>query len=324
MKFSRISRYWFRYLLGGLILPSVGLGQVEGSPERVTTQFIREVQLSKDRPVLIPAHPVMSTTIMFPAPIAAPIGAFYISPEMAGSAEIEGDWYLEHEAGSNLLTIAPINDKSPPRNLNILFEGEVYVVIPYVTDEPAKANALVRLIRSEAILAEREASENRIRKETRAPAKFRNPSRRDLLAFMDEVKLLATLPESRIEDMLEETDGYTLSVREGDASDYGPFQFILNRVVRSPSIDALGFYLTIRNDSGRTMRIDPSSVFVRVGMDVYESSLSDVPTAIADGVSVPAFFVIYGNGTGGQAHVAPTNRFRVGARVAFDSEEVGE
>lgn len=291
-------------------------GDPSGTEVASIPEFIREVRLDPDQPILIPAHPVMSTTIMFPGPIAAPIGAFYIDPAMSAE-EVAGDWYLEFESGSNLLTIAPINDKSPPRNLNILFEDEVYVIIPFVAKATSEANALVRLTRSSESIKEANQRENLITKTTAGPQPFRNPSRGDLIAFMDELRVLATLEEARLEDFLEETNGYTLSVREGDESDYGPFGFRINRVVRAPEIDALGFFISIRNDTDRNMYLDPRSFFVRVGLNLYESALTDAPTVIASGVSVPAFFVIYGDGTGGRARLAPTNQFRIGAKVAF-------
>lgn len=295
-----------------------GGAQLEADDGSLTNGIIQEQILDKSSPVVVRAHPAVSTTLEFPGPIEAPIGAYYITPDDEG--KVAGDWFLEFQPGNNFLTINPIRLDSPPRNLNIRYKGQIYVFMPYVTERPIDATALVRMVDLESLIDEASPPgppPNEIVVRESPGSAWKSPSATELMGFLDEVKIIATLEEEQIPDFLEETNGLQVSVRENDLTEYGAFAIEVNRVVRSPSLDALGFFVTFINRTDRILLIEEENVFVRVNQQLYEAGISDVPVVIPPRTETVGFFAIYGDGEGGRAEVAVDNRFRVGASVAF-------
>jgi len=255
---------------GGLDLPQGGL--------------VQSAVLDPSKPLFVPTHARVTTTLRFPGPIGAPEGRGFTEDE----TRVPGEYLVTWTRGEAHLTVTPL-DKAGALNLNISYQGSTYVVYFYPVERQFQALACLNL--NPLVRASSEAGFARA-DVLSGEAVGCEPAH--LFGLVDKLKLLRVLaPGAAAQGMAE---GMGLEIVYGPAPDrfwapevFRGYTLQLTHVVREKKGRGLAFCLRINNRRPEALALDVSSFGVRCG-DVYlPQVLCDAPVILAPGEECEAF-----------------------------------
>ena len=276
-------------------------------------QQVKRAYLDDSKPLFCPIGASATLTIQFPAPLESVVGMGFVSD----TEQKKGDYSLYYEEGRTFLSIAPRNENAPPRNLNIIFGGKTYVLVPFITNNPAAAWMSLVLSQvehtPEVIESKAKLSTANLVKKRSVPllSTIKDPSPAQLLGLIDSLKLLSTVEGAEQERIITLMKHLEVAVELNQQSHFGTHIIAIDKVVRHKNIDALGLEISLQNLSDKPLYISPESFSVRVGEQLFQQSMSDAPTTLAGHETQKAYLVICGNGVGGSNWLSTNNRFIV-------------
>jgi len=114
---------------------------------------IQVVALDATRPLFVPTHPRVTTTIRFPGEIGVSDGqGFTEDPTKeitAGNGRLTSEYHIQWTQGDAYFTVVPLAGAGT-RNLNVPYQGNTYVLYFYPVEKQFQAVALLNLIEGEA------------------------------------------------------------------------------------------------------------------------------------------------------------------------------
>jgi hypothetical protein len=273
-------------------------------------QLIEQRYLLEDEPISVPMSPYTTTTLSFPSELEGISGAGFTSDY----EKKKGDYLLEYASGTSYLSIIPLAEDVPPRNLNIIYNGKTFVFVPFIAKRARESWVALNLV-TRPVKNEKKGENKEVRPFVKSKTKplsdleKASPSR--LIGLMDSTKLLsATRPEERSR-LLKLMPHIEANLMPNQRMHYGAYAVSIDKVIRHGKIDALCFEISVKNLSSRDLLINPESFSVRVGASVFSQVLSDIDPKIAPQKSAKGYFVIIGNGAGKPNWLSPSNRFQV-------------
>ena len=146
---------WWR--LGMLVLPvGAELNAAQETPALVApagSGVIQVVALDATKPLFVPTHPRVTTTIRFPGEIGVSDGqGFTEDPAKeitAGNGRLTSEYHIQWTQGDSYFTIVPLAGAGT-RNLNVPYQGNTYVLYFYPVEKQFQAVALLNLVEGEA------------------------------------------------------------------------------------------------------------------------------------------------------------------------------
>jgi hypothetical protein len=95
----------------------------------------------------------------------------------------------------------------------------------------------------------------------------------------------------------------------------GPVRLDALLAVREERLDLVGFALLLTNEGPEAARIDTTSFAARAGGLLVRQALADSPSVLRPGETLPAWFVIQGDGRGRPGRLAPDNLWTLTVEV---------
>ncbi len=187
---KRFGRWW----IIGLLVLAVGAGRSAAQETSVlaapaASAVIQVVALDAAKPLFVPTHPRVTTTIRFPGEIGVADGqGFTEDPAKeitVGNGRLTSEYHIQWTQGDSYFTVVPLAGAGT-RNLNVPYEGNTYVLYFYPVEKQFQAVALLNLI-------EREAGSNRGMK---GPGIGSSGASEATAVNLSAVKRVATLPVS--------------------------------------------------------------------------------------------------------------------------------
>lgn len=266
---------------------AVTFGAACGSatPPPGASGIVQVAELDAARPLFVPTHPRVATTIRFPGPIGAPEGRGFTEDEQRSS----GEYLIAWSQGDSHLTLTPF-EGAGPSNLNVPYQGTTYVLYFYPAASQFQAVASLSLAAPPG--GGRPSGHSHPELGTGAvhrglPAQW--------LGLVDRLKLLrAAAPGSSMERI---ATAFGLECRDLEPTSEswpgvrGLFRTKVLRVVRDVEAKCLGFAVRIENTSGGELTFDVASFSARAGGIRLPQLLSDAPATLARGGTTEAFFV---------------------------------
>ena len=211
---KRFGGWW----LMGILVLSAGAGhsaaqETPASAAPAGSGVIQVVALDTTKPLFVPTHPRVTTTIRFPAEIGVSDGqGFTEDPAKeitAGNGRLTSEYHIQWTQGDAYFTVVPLAGAGT-RNLNVPYQGNTYVLYFYPVEKQFQAVALLNLIEGEAgsnrgmkgpgtdssgaseATAVNSSTIKRLASLPAAPYVPITPAR--LLGFMDRLKLIHATP----------------------------------------------------------------------------------------------------------------------------------
>jgi len=114
---------------------------------------IQVVALDATKPLFVPTHPRVTTTIRFPAEIGVSDGqGFTEDPAReitAGNGQLTSEYHIQWTPGDSYFTVVPLPGAGT-RNLNVPYQGNTYVLYFYRVEKQFQAVALLNLVEGDA------------------------------------------------------------------------------------------------------------------------------------------------------------------------------
>jgi len=283
-----------------------------GVASPLCAQLIEQRYLRADEPISVPVSPYTTTTLNFPGELDGISGAGFT----ADYEKKKGDYLLEYAPGASHLSIIPLGEEVPPRNLNIIYQGKTFVFVPFIAKKARDSWVALNLLSRPKKKMDSRGNKRPLSKLKVKPAsQFEKASPARLVGLMDSTKLIsATRPEEQ-QQLLELMPHIEANLMPNQRMHYGSYAISIDKVIRHNKIDALCFEVSIKNLGAREFLINPESFTVRAGASVYAQVLSDVEPSIEPQSSVKGYFIIIGNGAGKPNWLSPNNSFQVSLDV---------
>jgi len=146
---------WWR--LGMLVLPvGAGLNAAQETPALAApagSGIIQVVALDATKPLFVPTHPRVTTTIRFPGEIGVSDGQGFTedpAKEITSSnGRLTSEYHIQWTQGDSYFTVVPLAGAGT-RNLNVPYQGNTYVLYFYPVEKQFQAVALLNLVEGEA------------------------------------------------------------------------------------------------------------------------------------------------------------------------------
>ena len=106
----------------------------EGGSVALGSNMVQCLPLNSTKPLFLPTHPRVATTLRFPGPIGAPEGRGFTEDE----SKHPGEYLVTWTPGESHLTVTPLPGAGP-LNLNIPYEGDIYVAYFYPVEKQVAA-----------------------------------------------------------------------------------------------------------------------------------------------------------------------------------------
>lgn len=271
-------------------------------------QLIEQRYLRQDEPISIPMSPYTTTTLSFPGELDGISGAGFTSDY----EKKKGDYLLEYTPGNFHLSIIPLAEDVPPRNLNIIYQGKTFVFVPFIAKRAKDSWVALNLLNPIRLRPEKNETKRPFGKAKVKPLpEFETASPARLVGLIDSAKLLSSTRPGEQSQLLGLMEHIEANLMPNQRMHYGAYAISIDKVLRHNKIDALCFEVSIKNLGNKRLFINPESFTVRVGASVYNQVLSDVEVKIDPTKSVKGYFVIIGNGAGNPNWLSPNNRFQV-------------
>jgi len=321
-----------KFLLSFLAIFGLGMGslmsQVPFSTQAADkpVSLIQIVRLDASKPIYVPVHHRVTTTVRFPDVIAAPEGNGFVED----TANVLGEYVVSWVKGEKHFTVTPV-EGAGARNLNVTLGDQTYVLYFIPVDKQFQAVALLNVILAEVRpdMQPRESGRESARgREAQAdmrprredisrqtvppPEPFTQATPSRLLGFMDKLKVLYTTkigPElaSMSQSMRCEVVGTSADANATEGGlglsgfieharmDGGLYELILIRVVRDTRLNCIGFALLLRNTSEYPIAFDTTAFSARLGDKYYQQAMADMPAILNPGEDRIGFFIIRGS-----------------------------
>ena len=212
-----MNRFWGCWIMVLLVL-LVGAGRnaAQETPALAApagSGVIQMVALDATKPLFVPTHPRVTTTIRFPGEIGVSDGqGFTEDPAKeitTGNGRLTSEYHIQWTQGDAYFTVVPLAGAGT-RNLNVPYQGNTYVLYFYPVEKQFQAVALLNLIEGEAgpkrgmkgpgtgpagaseATAVNSSTVKRVATLPTSPYVSITPAR--LLGFMDRLKLIHATP----------------------------------------------------------------------------------------------------------------------------------
>jgi hypothetical protein len=259
-------------------------------------------ELDPDSVIVIPVHPDITTTLLFPEAPGVPDGAgFTLDP-----SRVAGDFRISWQPGDRHLSLVPLQ-VGRPRNLNVPVAGSIQVF--YFECVPKdQALALVSLVPPQpAPILPTSPDLPILRTGTPPPIGYGNATPSRLLGMLTRAKLLHAAPIGpRREALARSLRGVSVAVPL-NATQSGPVRIEPVLALRDHTLDLVAFALVLHNTGETPVHIDIRSWAVRAGSLRLPMATGDTPETIGPGESLPAYFVVHGSGDGRPGHLSASN-----------------
>lgn len=244
---------------------------------------IQTVVLDPSRPLYIPTHPRVTTTVRFPGPVGSPEGRGFTENEESHPGEYLVTW----TRGDAYFTVCPL-EGAGPLNLNVPYQNSTYVLFFYPTETPTKALACLNLSKAQGD-APPAAAPARLNNPPPAPAKaILDPARG--LGLIDRMKALAA--QRTGPGATQTALGLKLLIpQEGELRlfDHGSYELEVLSLYQDEHLGACGLRLRIKNKVTKELALDASGFVLRIGAQLFPSASADAPERLAAGESREAF-----------------------------------
>jgi hypothetical protein len=251
---------------------------------------------------------------MFPGSIAAINGAGF-TPDPSRS---QGEYLFFHQQGAPFFSIVPISGagcERVSRNLNVIYGGKGYVLMPRMVEDPLRAWATLTLKeapsgpppappRGHAVPVVK-VDDEAPQQEAQAPGTAR------LLGMLDTVRMFSTFDIPTIEDAIDIMPHITLSLREDDWHDYGGYAVRTDMVLRNEDSDLLGFSVEVVNRADNPVHFEPDAVAIRAGEHIYPAVIADMQWSVGAGGSQRGYFVVGAGAEGAPNLLDVSNPFKI-------------
>jgi hypothetical protein len=247
--------------------------------------------------IKISLSPQLTTTLLFPGPLAGAFGLGLISGNNAQAPRDGAGVQVEHPDGSNVLVLHALSESSRVL-MTVLLEGQLYVFDAASGPSPDVA---VTLLKADA--AAPRAIEVTPEEIKAARLKY-DP---ELLVGFERRAHDAALLRKLYPDLYR---GY--NARQADyTSDSGVVKTTVTQVHRFSKEDAIVLEGTVQNETNHPISFDGRATTVQVANEVHPAKLTDCLRPIPAGATVPIDVVIQGDIDGGRANLSIDNEFRI-------------
>ena len=247
--------------------------------------------------IKISLSPQLTTTLLFPGPLAGAFGLGLISGNNAQAPRDGAGVQVEHPDGSNILVLHALSESSRVL-MTVLLEGRLYVFDAASGPSPDVA---VTLLKADA--AAPRAIEVTPEEIKAARLKY-DP---ELLVGFERRAHDASLLRKLYPDLYR---GY--NARQADyTSDSGVIKTTVTEIHRFSKEDATVLEGTVQNETGHPISFDGRATTVQVANEVHPAKLTDCLCPIPPGETVPIVVVLQGDIDGGRANLSIDNEFRI-------------
>lgn len=260
--------------------------------EFVAENMIQTASLEALRPLFVPTHPRVTTTLRFPSAIGAPEGRGFTEDD----SKVPGEYLVSWTRGEAHLTVTPLG-KAGALNLNIPYEGETYVFYFFPVERQFEALTSLRLSKGPPAKTDRSSQ---LRPDF-APAQA--PSASQLLGLLDKMKVIrATNPGSGQKQLAKQL-GIQLGIQLQPSGHKGAaigevgtadqiFEVQLLFVAKDQALNALGFHLRLTNRGKGVTAPDSARCLVKCGKNSFPCKLIDGPGILGPSETGECFVII--------------------------------
>ena len=253
--------------------------------------------LTAGSPTKIFLSPQLTTTLLFPGPLAGTFGLGLVSGNNAQAQRDAAGVQVEHPDGSNILVLHALSESSRVL-MTVLLEGQLYVFDAASGPSPDVAVTLVKA--GAAAARAQEVTPEEIKA---ARLKY-DP---ELLVGFERRAHDAALLRKLYPDLYQ---GY--NARQADyTSDSGVIKTTVTQIHRFSKEDATVLEGTVQNETGHPISFDGRATTVQVANEVHPAKLTDCLCPIPPGETVPIVVVLQGDIDGGRANLSIDNEFRI-------------
>ena len=253
--------------------------------------------LTAGSPTKIFLSPQLTTTLLFPGPLAGTFGLGLVSGNNAQAQRDGVGVQVEHPDGSNILVLHALSESSRVL-MTVLLEGQLYVFDAASGPSPDVAVTLVKA--GAAAARAQEVTPEEIKA---ARLKY-DP---ELLVGFERRAHDAALLRKLYPDLYQ---GYR--ARQADyTSDSGAIKTTVAQIHRFSKEDATVLEGTVQNETGHPISFDGRATTVQVANEVHPAKLTDCLRPIPPGETVPIVVVLQGDIDGGRANLSIDNEFRI-------------
>lgn len=298
---------------------------------QVSLGSIRTEEISSNVPVRVFTHPDATTTVIFPFDVESAQGVGFIDREIMDSMdpkELENIAFdfVYYFQSPRMLTLFPVIQDTPFRNLNIFTAEDMWVIEPIYVAAPEAADAKLTLTLPPEPEDEQEETVAHARSNNTAdlskPTLTRTTTpvtrqregllnKDQLVGFLQLTQFASTLETETLNDLRQSRPNFDFrEIEQTTLLNNGDLEATLYLVVRDRKADANGFFGVLRNNSSRPLRIDRNSLAIRVGNERYHSVVTDIEKRVGPNESIPMWFVTYRAGVM-RGNVDIANDFRV-------------
>lgn len=244
---------------------------------------IQTVALDPNRPLYIPTHTRVTTTIRFPGPVGSPEGRGFTENEESHPGEYLVTW----TRGDSYFTVCPL-EGAGPLNLNVPYQNSTYVLFFYPAESPAKALACLNLSKAPG---EPPPSP--------PPARLSNPPQTPFksilnpalgLGLIDRMKALSGQGSGTASD--QPVLGLKRLVPREDELrlfDHGSYDLQVVSLFHDEGLGACGLRLRITNKGKRELALDASGFSLRIGSRLFPALCADAPERLGAGETKEAY-----------------------------------
>lgn len=283
---------------------------------KATADLIQEYVLDDSIIYTIPAHPSTTVTIHFPSEIEGLKGVGFT----LGGENEPTDFICSYTPGDNYFSMAPTASDVQSRNINVITNGKIYVLKPYLVNEADQACAVVKFKNKSMLTPESDASST-IEKKICVQSDNEIASVNKMLGIIDLLKLIGGLKNETAQSVMNKFPQMEYKEVFGDSLDYGLYSIHLKYVIRNQAIDALGFCFVVENQSNDDLILDPESICVRAGDHVYQQAISDLQPKLKSEESAVGYFVIHRDGEGIKNYLDVNNNFKISLDILSPSKD---
>lgn len=308
----------WRPVLGRALAASLLLAQpihLRASADNTPAGMIQVAALDAGKPLFIPTHPRVTTTLRFPGPIGSPEGRGFTEDE----GKMPGEYLVSWTRGESHLTVTPLAGAGP-LNLNVPYAGETYVLYFYPVERQFQALACLRLGVDKAEQAKG--------LQTRRAGPANRPDDRQCMALMDKLRLLRVMASGKSRTGLAAEMGLEVHMptkgnavgSTGAPEKSGQVECTITLAVRAPETGLYAFAVHVRNTGTTAVAPGPGACRVHTGALQLRERLRELPAIIAAGEGVELLLVAEGDPL---EPAAVTNDWNVSLPPLLRAEEEG-
>ncbi len=261
-------------------------------------QTIATRVLFRDQPIKIALSPLITTTVIFPSPLAGTFGLGLVTGVQSG-----GSIQLEHPAGSNILVFHALTEAAHTF-ATVVMEGMLYTLELKATGQPDVSVTMVKggpgVSGAPDIKEPVEVTPDQIKE---ARIKYDPELLYGFLRLAHDAVALKSLYPSLYEKYSVRSANYT--------SDSGAAKTAVLKIHRFSKEDAIVLEGTVTNETDAPMVFDGRAATVQVANLTEPIKLLDCLRPIPPGATLPIDVVIQGDIDGGRSDLSINNEMRI-------------